>query len=308
MLRDAENDTGKPEPTERDKLRDQLAKGNTGEVVPKEEDIKEEKEEGEEDDNEEFELDDDGEPKLDADGNKIKKAIETAEEKTAREANETEDAKARRKEERIQKRIDKAVAAQRVAEAEVINLKKQLEAKPGDEKLTEAEVQARAEVIANEKVATQNLQNLQKEFEKNCDKIQEGAIKVDPKFNEKVHELAAELGPLPNQMLNVLFDLEHGADVLAFLANDVDEAERIYGLIDKPARLGIALSKIADKLAEAKRPKPRQISNVPDAVRPVNGHSVQSTQITSKDTTPAGMDNYVRKRQLQMEQRKKQGR
>lgn len=314
MLWDAASDAAAAE--EKSKLREQLAKGNTvpaAEVPVKEEDIIEEKEEGEgeegeEDDNEEFELDEAGEPKLDDDGNKIKKIVETAEEKTAREANETEAAKELRKQERIQKRIDKAVAAQRVAEAEVIKLREQLAAKPTDEKLTEAEVQARAEAIATEKLATKNLQDLQKEFEKNCDTIQDAAVKIDPEFNKKVHELAAEIGPLPNQMLNVLFDLDNGADVLAFLASDVDEAERIYGLVDKPARLGIALSKIADKLAEAKKPKPKEISKVPDQPKPVSSARVQSTQITSKDTTPEGMDNYVRKRQLQMEQRRKQGR
>lgn len=312
MLWDAASDAAAAE--EKSKLREQLAKGNTisTEVPIKEENIIEEKEEdeeeGEEDDNEEFELDEAGEPKLDDDGNKIKKVVETAEEKAAREATETAEAKEKRKEERIQKRIDKAYAAQKVAEAEVIKLREQLAAKPPDEKLTEAEVQSRAEVIAAEKLATKNLQDLQKEFEKNCDAIQDAAVKIDPEFNKKVHELAAEIGPLPNQMLNVLFDLDNGADVLAFLASDVDEAERIYGLVDKPARLGIALSKIADKLAEAKKPKPKEISKVPDAVKPVNGARVQSTQITSKDTTPEGMDNYVRKRQLQIEQRRKQGR
>ena len=294
-LRDANNDEGADDKT---KLREQLAKGN---VTNKETIVPpvEEKEEEEEGDEENDDKEEDEEEKDDD---------ETAEEKTAREAKESEDAKNRRKEERIQKRIDKAVAAQRAAEAEVLKWKTLAEAKPDDEKLTKEEVEARAEAIAAEKIAKNDLDNLQKEFNKNCDKIQEAAIKADKDFYPKVQALAAEIGPLPTPMMNVLFELDNGADVLVYLANDVDEAERIYDLQNKPAKLGIALSKIADKLAEEKKPKPKQISKVPESVEAVKGNRVQSTQIVAKDLTPEGMDNYVRKRALQIEARRKAGR
>ena len=299
VLREGENDTGADDKT---KLREQLAKGNVAnkDTIAPVEDNNEDEGDKEDDDEEE-----DEEDKEEDDSEKVE---ETAEEKVAREAKESEDAKNRRKEERIQKRIDKAVAAQKVAEAEVLKWKTLAEAKPDDEKLTKEEVEARAEAIAAEKIAKSELYNLQKEFNKNCDKIQESAIKADKDFYPKVQALAAEIGPLPTPMMNVLFDLDNGADVLVYLANDVDEAERIYDLQNKPAKLGIALSKIADKLAEEKKPKPKKISEVPDPMKPVNGNRVQTTQITSKDTTPDGMENYVRKRQLQMEQRRKQGR
>ena len=93
MLFDAESEAGAAE--EKAKLREQLAKGNTGKteapIVEKEEEVEEgeEVEESEEESEEEVE--------------------ETPEEKAAREANETQAAKDKRKEERIQKRIDKAV-------------------------------------------------------------------------------------------------------------------------------------------------------------------------------------------------------
>ena len=298
-LRDANSDALAAD--EKAKLREQLAKGNVTNketIVPPVEENEEEEGDEEDDDKEEDEEEKDDDEKVE----------ETAEEKTAREAKESEDAKNRRKEERIQKRIDKAVAAQRAAEAEVLKWKTLAEAKPDDEKLTKEEVEARAEAIAAEKIAKNDLDNLQKEFNKNCDKIQEAAIKADKDFYPKVQALAAEIGPLPTPMMNVLFELDNGADVLVYLANDVDEAERIYDLQNKPAKLGIALSKIADKLAEEKKPKPKQISKVPESVEAVKGNRVQSTQIVAKDLTPDGMDNYVRKRQLQMEQRRKQGR
>lgn len=305
-LREGENDNGADEKA---KLREQLAKGNlinkTETIVPPE--PKEDKEDGEENEEDEEEEQED-EPELDADGNPVVKKEETAEEKEAREKTEAEEAKSKRKEDRIQKRIDKAVAAQKAAEADVIKWKTLAEAKPTDEKLTKEEVEARAEAIATEKVAAAEINRLQLEFNKNCDKIQNSAEKLDKEFNKKVHELAADLGPLPTPMMNELFDLDNGAEILVYLANDVDEAERIFDLQGKPAKLGRELGKLSDKLAEAKKPKPKEISKVPDPMTPVNGNRVQSTQITSKDTTPDGMDNYVRKRQLQMEQRRKQGR
>lgn len=298
MLWDAESEAGVAE--EKAKLREQLSKGNLTKETPVVEEEGIEEEDGEKD--EETEEGEDEE----TDGDE--KVEETAEEKTEREKKEREEFKAKRKEERVQKRIDEAVKAQRLAEADVLKWKTIAEAKPEDQKLTEAEVQARADAIANEKVTNLELNRLQKEFTNNCDKIQDAAEKLDKDFNKKVNDLAAELGPLPNQMLNVLFDLDNGPKVLKYLVDDVDEAERIYGLVNNPARLGIALSKISDKLIEADKPKKKEISNVPDPMKPVNGSRVQSTQITQKDTTSEGMDNYVRKRQLEIEQRRKQGR
>lgn len=283
-------------------LREQLAKGNvTPPNEPEEDEEEADTEEGQGEDvlgEEEAELDDDGNP--------IKK-IETAEEKTAREALETEAAKAKRKEERVQKRIDKAVAAQRIAENEVVKLKEQLAANP-DKTLTEEEIQRRADVIANEKVAAKEVERLQIEFNKACDKLQDAGNKLDKEFTPKVNEMAAELGPIPSRIIGILADLDNGHEVLKFMVDDIDEAEKLYDLKDRPERLAIALVRIADKLEAAKIPPKKQISQVPDAVKPVNGSRVNTTQITAKDTTPAGMDNYVRKRQQQMEQRRKQGR
>jgi hypothetical protein len=304
-LREGENDTGADEKA---KLREQLAKGNTTKsetIVPPVEEV----EEGNEDDDEDEEKEEDKEePKLDADGNPIEEIEETAEEKEAREKKEKEDFKAKRKDERMQKRIDTATAKAEAALAEVAKWKAIAEAKPDDQKLTKEEVDAKAEAIANEKITAAELNRLQIEFNKNCDKIQASAEKLDKEFNKKVHELAADLGPLPTPMMNELFDLDNGAEILVYLASDVDEAERIFDLQSKPAKLGRELGKLSDKLAEAKKPKPKPISQVPDPMAPVNGNRVQTTQITQKDTTPEGMENYVRKRQLQIEQRRKQGR
>ena len=293
MLFDAESEAGAAE--EKAKLREQLAKGN----IVKEAPVVEKEEVEEEESEEEIESEEESEEE---------KVEETAEEKAAREASETQAAKDKRKEERIQKRIDKAVAAQRTAEAEVAKWRALAEAKPDDEKLTKEQVEARAEAIAAEKVAAKEMERAQADFNKACDKLQDAANKIDKEFTPKVVAMADELGPIPSRVIGILDDLENGAEVLKFMVDDIDEAEKIYDLKDKPERLAIALVRISDKLALAKKPPPKQISKVPDPMKPVNGNRVQSTQITQKDTTPEGMENYVRKRQLQIEQRRKQGR
>lgn len=295
-LRDKENDQGSKTPVE--KAREEIAKNTV--VVTADAEI-EPKEEIDPD----AEIDPEDEPELDADGNPIEKVEETAEEKEAREKLERETAKANRKEQRIQKRIDTAVAAQRIAEAEVLKLKEQLAAKTeAGEALTEADVQARAEALAAEKVATKELERTQKEFEKACDKLNNDAIKLDKNFSRNINLMAEELGPIPSRIVNILSDLENGSEVLKFMADDVDEAEKLYDLKDRPERLAIALVRISDKLIAEKKPKPKALSNVPNPKEPVNGSRSPSTAITGKEST----EEYIRKRQAQMREKREAGR
>ena len=169
--------------------------------------------------------------------------------------------------------------------------------------MTEEEVQAKAEIIAAEKVAAKELENLQKEFNKACDKLQNEGVKLDKEFTPKVVAMADELGPIPSRVIGVLSDLDNGAEVLKFMIDDIDEAEKIYDLKDKPEKLAIALVRIADKLTAAKKPKPKAISQVPDAVEPVKSSRVQSLTITEADTK--NMDNYVAKRARQIAEKRK---
>ncbi len=301
MLRDTDNEQGSAAEAKA-KLRETIAKGITvtarssEEVVPDpKEDDESEDEENDDDDKDADEEDAEGETK------EKEEVEETAADKKVKEAQELKD-KEDRKQARIQKRIDKAVAAQRAAEDEVVKLRAQLEANP-EKKLTEEEVQAKAEIIAAEKVAAKELENLQKEFNKACDKLQNEGVKLDKEFTPKVVAMADELGPIPSRVIGVLSDLDNGAEVLKFMIDDIDEAEKIYELKDKPEKLAIALVRIADKLTAAKKPKPKAISQVPDAVEPVKSSRVQSLTITEADTK--NMDNYVAKRARQMAEKRK---
>lgn len=279
------------------KLREQLAKGNT--EPPNEEE--EEQEEQEQD-----------EPKLDEDGNPIVEQELSEEEKAAAEKAEKEAAKARRKEERTQRRIDELTAKAKAAEEALAEFKN---ANP-DSKLTEAEIEARAEALADKKLAAKQLKEIQDQFDADCDKLQKAGKKLDKDFDAKVEDMADQFGKIPSFMIGVLSDFENGADVLVHLANDDDEAERIFGLQSKPAKMTKELVEISNKItitkAEAEKAanksKEKKVSKVPDPIIPVNGGRVQSTQITADDTKPENIDNYIRKRQAQIEQRRKQGR
>lgn len=293
MLRDADNENGAPDP--KAALRAQLAKGNitppAAEVVPP---VAEEGEEGDEDDGEE-----------DEEAEVVPPAEETDEQKKEREAKEKIEAKAKRKDDRMQRRIDTAVAEKKAAETEIARLKAQLAADP-DKKLTEEEVTTRAEALAAKKLAEKNMEDIQTKFNEACDKLQADAKKVDKDFDAKIADIATDLGPIPSFMIGVLEDFDNGGEVLAFIANDDEVAERVYGLKNSAAKMTKALVDISNKLAEAKKAPKKQISRVPDPGTPVQGRRVVSNVITEADTK--NMDAYVAKRQRQIaEQRKLKG-
>lgn len=291
MLRDAEDGTGAADP--KIALREKLAKGNTpaAEVVPP---VVEEEAEGENEDEEEGEEEaEEVDPP----------AEETAEQKKDREAKEKIEAKAKRKDERMQRRIDEAVSARKTADTEIARLKAQLEANP-DKKLTAEEVETRAEAIAAKKLAEKQMEEVNTKFQAACNKLQAEAMKVDKDFNAKIEDVAADIGPIPSFMIGVLEDMDNGGEVLAFIANDDEVAEKIWGM--RPAKMTKELVEISNKLADAKKPAKKQISRVPDPGTPVQGRRIVSNVITEADTK--NMDNYVAKRQKQMlEKRKIQG-
>lgn len=308
MLR-APDDEGGSDP--KAALRAQLAKGNT---VPSKVENNGNNDNGKDDDKSASE-DDEGEDDENDDGDGEKeegegdeeKVEETEEQKKDREAAEKSAAKSKRKEDRVQKRINEIASARDAAQAEVERLKKQLEANP-DSKLTAEEVETRAEAIAAQKQADREMKDIQEKFQAACDKLQADAKKVDKDFDAKIADIAADLGPIPSFMIGALEDLENGGEVLAFIANDDEVAEKVYSLKGSPAKMTRELVLISNKLAEAKKAPKKQISKVPDPGTPVKGNRVVSNIITEADTKPGNMDNYVAKRQRMMaEQRKLKG-
>lgn len=310
MLRDAD-DEGGSEASPRDKLRESLTKNvmvTSGEKKAAEPEADEEKEteEGEEEGEESEESDEEGEDEEVEEGKEGEEGKEeTEEEKKAREAQEKQAAKAQRKADRMQRRIDENVAARKAAEAEVARLKAQLEANP-DQKLTAEEVEAKAEALAAKRLAEKQAKDLQDAFDAACEKLAKDATKIDKDFSDKINDIAEQFGPIPSFMIGVLEEFENGGEVLAFIANDDDLAEEIYKSAKKPAKLTKELVAISNQLIEAKKPKPKKLSAVLDPVKPVKGTRVISNTITEADAK--NMESYVAKRQRQiMEKRKAQG-
>lgn len=161
---------------------------------------------------------------------------------------------AKRIQEKMQKRIDKLTAKNRTTETEKAELQKLLDAKvkDGEVPLTEDEVERRSELKANEKLN-------KREFDKTCEKLATAALKLDPKFNDNIQTMAEEIGLIPPVMIGILDDLENGANVLAHLAKNPEEAEEIYKM--SPAKMAISLAKLADKVVTKTKPKP--VSQVP---------------------------------------------
>jgi vacuolar-type H+-ATPase subunit I/STV1 len=280
----------------RDTLRAELLKNNTvvaekeGEEKEEEKEIDEEKEEEKEDED------------LEDEEKKVEEEL-TPEQIKEKEALEKAAAKARRKDDRMQRRIDEAIAAKTAAEEE---LKRFKDANP-DSKLTEEEVEARANAIAEKKLRDRELANLQSDFDKTCATLQKAAIKLDPKFDDNIADIADQFGAIPSFMIGVISDFDNGAEVLVAIANDDELAEKIYGFKNSPAKMTRELVELSTKLANAKKPARRQISKVPDPITPVNPRNNNgSTVITEADTKD--MDTYVRKRQAQMLERRKAGR
>jgi hypothetical protein len=304
VLRDADNEGGSSAAELRNKQRAELMKNNTVTVSDEkkeaveadEEDNQEGDEEGEEEGEEEDETGDEGEAEV-KEGEE-----ETEEQKKEREAKEKIAAKAARKQDRMQRRIDTAIADKKAAETEIAKLRAQLEANP-DQKLTAEEVEAKAEALAAKKLADKQMVELQEQFDKTCEKLHKDALKVDKEFTDKINDIAEQFGAIPSFMIGVLEDFDNGGEVLAFIANDDDLAEEIYSFKNKPAKMTKKLVEISNTLADAKKPKVKKLSAVPDSVKPVKGNRVVSNTITEADAK--NMESYVAKRQRQMLEKRK---
>lgn len=301
-LRDGNNDQGADPKAA---LREQLAKGNVQKETNNEQnpDDKSDNEGGdnEEEDSEEDKEDD--EEEAEEDEIKDPPEDETEEQKKEREAKEKEVAKAQRKQDRQQRRIDRLTAEKKNAEAELVKLKAQLEANP-DQKLTAEEVETRAEALAIKKAQEKELKDLQDKFDADCEVLAKAASKADKNFNEKIHELAEDIGPIPSFLIGILSDMDNGGEVLAHITNDDELAEDIWKA--KPTKMTRLLVEISTKLADAKKKPKKQISKVEAPGEPVRGSRVTSAALTEADAK--NMDVYVAKRQkAMMEKRKMQG-
>lgn len=194
---------------------------------------------------------------------------------------------------RLQKRLDKETGSKKDLNKELATAKAALEAKQadGDVVLTEEEVERRSEEKANRKIVEQ-------EFVKACNRIFDGAVKVDKQFKVKVDAMAEDIGAIPSIMIGILDDIDNGAAVLSYLTNNVDEAEDVYKL--SPAKMAIELVKISTKIGT---PKPKAISKVPAPNEPIGGGSTKAA-FDPYDTKTNKDKDWIERRNKQVAEKR----
>lgn len=231
-----------------------------------------------------------------AEAEAAKEQIEEHEETEEELAAAKEAAKTDREKDKFQKRIDREVAKRKDLERQLKEANAKLAADPDKENvLTEEEVEKRAEEKATAK-------QLRREFEQASDRLFKAAVKNDKEFQTKINALADDIGFIPSHMIGILDDLDNGGDVLVYFTGNPDEAQEIYEM--SPAKAAVKLAKLSTKLETAAKPKPKEISKVPDPAETIRGGN-KSPDVLPKNPTQ-NMADFVRIRAKQVEERRKQ--
>ncbi len=227
---------------------------------------------------------------------------QTEEEKAAAKVK----AKEERKEARQQRRIDKAVGEAKEAKAELEKLRKQMAENP-KEGLSEEEVERRAEEKAAQRLAAKEKEAEGARLDKAIDTLATQGNKADKDFDKKVDEMAKEVAAIPLPMIEALADLdnENGGEVLAYLANNVEEYEDFFDASMKPIserKMVQKLIRISDKVKENKRPAPKPKSKVP---APVGDVEESGRPVASVLTGKEDQETFNRIRNKQISDRQK---
>lgn len=217
-------------------------------------------------------------------------------EKTEEELQAAKDAaKTDKDKDKFQKRIDREVAKRKALETEIKELKAKLAVDPEKSaSLTEEEVEKRAESKATAK-------QLQRDFDNASNRLFDAAVKLDKDFQKKITLLADDIGAIPGHLVGILDDLDNGGDVLVHFTANPDDAEEIYQL--SPARAAVKLAKLSAKLEAEKKPKPKEISKVPDPAETIKGGNKNPDTLPKNPTS--NMDEFVRVRAKQREENRK---
>lgn len=151
-----------------------------------------------------------------------------------------------------------ALAAKGKAEGSTAETGEETEEEESGEKLTEAEVNRRAEAKAAAMV-------IQREFVNACNKVYDSGLSEFGSAEWKAAKAELdEVGGIPIPALEALLESEFPHRVLHALSKDKDEASRIFSL--PPLKMAVALSKI-----EGTKPKVKTISKAAAPIVPIKG-------------------------------------
>lgn len=196
---------------------------------------------------------------------------------------------------KIQKRIDREVGKRKVLEDEIKELKAKLATDPDKANaLTEEEVERRSEDKAAQK-------QLKREFDQASNRLFEAGVKADKDFQKKITAMADEIGGIPGHLVGILDDLDNGGEILVHFVNNIEEAQEIFEL--NPTKAALKLAKLSAKIETEKKPKPKEISKVPDPVSAIKGGDKNPDQLPQKPTE--NMAEWVRVRNKQAEQHRR---
>lgn len=233
-------------------------------------------------------------------GAETEKKIETSEEKQEDLETEKAAAKSTAEKARIQRKIDKEVAKRKTLEDEVTALKAQLAAKEGDgDKFTAEDVKKEAKRIADETIS-------ERDFVNASNRLADAAEKIDKDFMKKVKEIAVDVAPIPGHMIGILDDLKkkNGGQVLSYLVDNPDEYEDYVSM--SPLKATAKLVELSIELAAKTAPKKKELSKVPPPNEPLGGKGGNVSDLVLPKEPTKNMDQFIRTRNAQIEQRRKE--
>lgn len=200
-------------------------------------------------------------------------AVEGAESEAAAAAEAAE--KARK--DGAQKRIDKAVRAQREAERAAESAQRELDRMRGEievlkdpEKarahLEEAEINRRAEARAQEIFAQRDAAQQVGNFDAT------GQQEFGDEWKDHCNSVAAAVGKAGPVLLSALMETDNGHKAIPLLAADPDLAERLVSM--SPYKAGQELAKLVAKAEAAPRAEAKpKTTTAPKPIKPISGNA-----------------------------------
>jgi dynactin complex subunit len=224
-----------------------------------------------------------------------KDAIEENNEEKKDLQQQKKEAKTPEEKDRIQRRIDRLTAKNdrltRELEAANAKLAELAKGDDGTVKLTEADIEARAEQKATQK-------DLERQFVHAVNSTHDAAMAVNKDFKGKIDEVISELGPVPGQLILALQDLPNKGEVLYHIANDIDVAEKFYEIVQNPIKLGREIEKLSSELS---KPKPKPVSKTPKPPAPVGTR--QAPNATTNLHNTKNTEEWIKQRQAEVEKK-----
>lgn len=132
-------------------------------------------------------------------------------------------------------------------------------------------------------------------FEASANRVLEDGRKTYQDFNEKLGNFA-HIGAVDPSAVAAAFDTGAGHRVLYALAEDLDEAQRIFSL--SPTKMAIEMERIAARTAQT----PEAVSKAPRPIKPIGARASAATDALREDDD---IESWMRKRNEQVQRKRR---